>query len=89
MSTEFQGKARDLLLPPKAVAEVLVMARDHMIDLNSVNLTVGMNGNAAILRVGEIRTSNFILVTMSPIMVTVARYVKKGCKTIPAETKSF
>lgn len=87
--TEFQSRAHDLLLPSSAVAEVLVMARDHMVDLNSVELRVNVNTVGAILEVGEVRTGNFILITMSPIMVSVARYIKRGTKTIAIETKSF
>lgn len=87
--TTFQSEAHKLNIPSAAVAEVLVMARKHSIDLNSVTVESSVQYVGTTVQVGEQRTGNFIIVTKSPIMTTVARYTKVGAKTVRPEIKSF
>jgi len=89
MSNEFRATAHRILIPSAAVAEVLVMARDHAIDLNSCEVKECACPKSFTVTVGEVKTGNFIIVTMSPIMTTVGRYAKQGFKTVCVNTKSF
>lgn len=89
MSTDFHKLANEMLLPSAAVGEVVKMASDHKIDLNSVSYTVGVNGNACVIEVGLQKTGNFILLTVMPVMITVGRYTKFNHKTVCVQLKEF